>query len=170
MRIALCTFLLAAPAIAQTPITLSVDLRDAPRKILHATETIPVTPGPQTLATPNGANFTAGGSTSANLAVLSWNTLVLYPYSGPAMNAASVMITPSLTLPADWKYGTALDPTSGAGTAQIGFRTVSLEQLVDSPVLAGRFFREVPLAPEVTRSTSRGTMAAITSSSRSRTR
>jgi predicted metalloprotease with PDZ domain len=210
MRLALCTLLLAVPAVAQTPISLTVDLRDAPRKILHATETIPVTPGALTLAypkwipgehgptgpidnqaglfitanghpikwerdpvemysfhltvpagatslevkmdylaTPNGANFTAGGSTSANLAVLSWNTLVLYPYSGPAMNAASVMITPSLTLPADWKYGTALDPTSGAGTMQIGFKTVSLEQLVDSPVLAGRFFREVPLAPEV---------------------
>ena len=32
---------------AQTaPITLSVDLTDAPRKILHATEVMPVTAGP----------------------------------------------------------------------------------------------------------------------------
>ena len=35
-----------------TPITLSVDLTDAPRKILHATETMPVQPGPMTLVYP----------------------------------------------------------------------------------------------------------------------
>ena len=34
------------------PITLSVDLRDAPQKILHATETIPVTAGEMTLVYP----------------------------------------------------------------------------------------------------------------------
>src|SRR5580693_937561 len=40
-------------AIAQAaPITLSVDLTDAPRKILHATETMTVTPGPLTLVYP----------------------------------------------------------------------------------------------------------------------
>src|ERR1700761_4294473 len=38
---------------AQTaPITLHVDLTDAPRKILHATETVPVQPGPLTLVYP----------------------------------------------------------------------------------------------------------------------
>ncbi|ADW70280.1 M61 family metallopeptidase [Granulicella tundricola] len=196
------------------PITLSVDLRDAPKKILHATETIPVQPGAMTLAypkwipgehmpsgpiddqagflitgngqpirwerdpidmfayhltvpagvtsltvkmdflaTPNGGSFTAGGSTSANLAVLSWNTLVVYPYSGPTMKASDVMIAPSVTLPEGWHYGTALEPTGGGNSApgdQVGFKTVSLEQLIDSPVLTGRFFKEIPLAPEVT--------------------
>ena len=34
------------------PISLSVDLRDAPRKLLHATEIIPVRPGAMTLAYP----------------------------------------------------------------------------------------------------------------------
>jgi predicted metalloprotease with PDZ domain len=202
---------------AQAPITLSVDLRDAPKKILHATETIPVQPGAMTLvypkwipgehgptgpidnqagffitgrgangesgqkiewqrdpvemysyhitvpagvtqlevkmdflATPNGGNFTAGGSTSANLAVLSWNSLVVYPYSGPTMKASDVMVTPSITLPDGWRYGTALELTGAAPGDHIGFKTVSLEQLVDSPVLTGRFFREVELAPDVT--------------------
>jgi hypothetical protein len=38
---------------AQTaPITLSVDLTDAPRKILHATEVMPVTAGPLTVVYP----------------------------------------------------------------------------------------------------------------------
>jgi predicted metalloprotease with PDZ domain len=59
------------------------------------------------------------------------------------------MFTPSITLPAGWKFGTALDKDGGSGQT-ITFKTVSLEQLVDSPVLAGRYFREVTLAPEIT--------------------
>src|SRR5271155_4201075 len=43
----------SAAAVAQTaPITLSVDLTDAPRKILHATEVMPVSAGPLTLVYP----------------------------------------------------------------------------------------------------------------------
>jgi predicted metalloprotease with PDZ domain len=195
-------------AVAQQPLTLHVDLRDAPKKILHAVEEIPVTPGANTLvfpkwipgehmpsgpiddmagffltangepvkwqrdpidmfafhftvpagvktieakmdflATPNGGSFTAGGSTSANLAMLSWNTLVLYPQG---MKSADVMVTPSVTLPDGWKYGTALTPSSAGSGPSIDFNTVSLEQLIDSPVLTGRFFREIPLATDVT--------------------
>ena len=37
---------------AQSSINLSVDLRDAPRKLLHTTEILPVQPGPLTLAFP----------------------------------------------------------------------------------------------------------------------
>ncbi len=194
-------------AAAQTPITLSVDLRDAPKKILHATEIIPVTPGANTLvypkwipgehmpsgpidnmaglmltaggqriqwlrdpvdmfafhfdvpsgvtsvevkmdwlATPNGGSFTSGGSTSANLAMLSWNTVVLYPQG---VKSADVMVTPAVTLPTGWKFGTALEST-GIERETVTFKTVSLEQLIDSPVLTGRYFREIPLAPEVT--------------------
>jgi predicted metalloprotease with PDZ domain len=193
---------------AQTqPITLSVDLTDAPRKILHATEVMPVTPGPLTVVYPkwipgehgptgpienmagffitaNGqpvkwerdkvdmfayhlivpqgvtklemkidflassalSGFSAGGSTSENLALLSWNTLLVYP---DGTNASEVMFTPSITIPAGWKFGTALDKDAGSAQ-QTTFKTVSLEQLIDSPVLAGRYFREVPLAPEIT--------------------
>jgi predicted metalloprotease with PDZ domain len=101
------------------------------------------------LATPNGGSFTAGGSTSANLAVLSWNTLVLYPYSGPAMKVSELQVTPSVTLPDGWRFGTALEPAAPVSGGQVGFKTVSLEQLIDSPVLTGRFFREIELAPEV---------------------
>ena len=198
-----------------TPLTLAVDLRDAPKKILHAVETIPVQPGELTLvypkwipgehmpsgpiddqagllitagspggpgqairwqrdpldmfsyhltvpagvtsltvkmdllATPNGGSFTAGGSTSENLAVLSWNTLVMYPYSGPALKASDVAITPSVILPTGWRFGTALEPTGTTPGDHIDFKTVSLEQLVDSPVLTGKFFREVELAPDL---------------------
>jgi predicted metalloprotease with PDZ domain len=205
---ALCA--IAIPVIAQTaPITLAVDLTDAPRKLLHAAETMPVQPGPMTLVYPEwipgehgptgpivnqagfiittpsgepvkwerdsvdmfsyhitvptgvtelhikmdfigaaGAQFSAGGSTSANLALLSWNTVLVYPLNGDIAhtNVASIMVTPSITIPSGWKFGTALD----AGASPTFFKTVSLEQLIDSPVLAGRWFREIDLAPEIT--------------------
>jgi predicted metalloprotease with PDZ domain len=189
------------------PITLSVDLTDAPRKILHATEVMPVTAGPLTVVYPkwipgehgptgpienmtgffitaNGqpvqwerdkvdmfayhvtvpqgvtqlemkidflassalTGFSAGGSTSENLALLSWNTLLVYPAD---TDASQVMFTPSVKLPDGWKFGTALDKDGGTGQTTT-FKTVSLEQLIDSPVLAGRYFREVALAPEIT--------------------
>jgi predicted metalloprotease with PDZ domain len=198
-------------AVAQTaPITLTVDLTDAPRKILHATEVMPVTPGPLTvvypkwipgehgptgpivnmagffitangqpvkwerdkvdmfafhLTVPQGATrleikidfltppelsgFSAGGSTSENLALLSWNTLLVYP---DGAKASEVMVTPAVKVPEGWKFGTALDrdgETAGAAEGATRFKTVSLEQLIDSPVLAGRYFREVALAPEI---------------------
>ncbi len=201
---------LSVPVVAQTslpPITLAVDLTDAPRRILHATETIPVEPGPMTLlypkwipgehsptgpidnqagfilttntgervkwerdpvdmysfhltvpagatsltakmdflATAAASGFSAGASTSANLALLSWNSLIVYP--GGAQ-AADVMVTPSLTVPAGWHFGTALQSAGGA-TDKPNFKTVSLEQLIDSPVLAGRWFKEIPLAADI---------------------
>ena len=198
----------SAAAGAQTaPITLSVDLTDSPRKILHATEVMPVSAGPLTLVYPkwipgehgptgpienmagffitaNGqpvkwerdkvdmfayhvtvpqgvtklemkidflassslSGFSAGGSTSENLALLSWNTLLVYP---DGTNASDVMFTPSITVPAGWQFGTALDKDGGSGL-NTTFKTVSLEQLIDSPVLAGRYFREIALAPEIT--------------------
>jgi predicted metalloprotease with PDZ domain len=206
----LAALLLAGAAAVEAqnvPITLSVDLTDAPRRILHATETMPVAGGPLTLVYPkwipgehgptgpienfagffitaNGkpvkwerdkvdmfafhivvpdgvtkleikmdflasaaqSGFSAGGSTSANLAMLSWNTVVVYP---DGADASAVMLTPSVTVPDGWKFGTALEK-SGTANGETAFKTVSLETLIDSPLLAGRYFREVALAPEVT--------------------
>src|ERR1700756_3132830 len=208
---ALTSALLVSPCLASgqnAPLTLAVDLTDAPRKILHSQETMPAQPGPMTLvypewipgehgptgpvvdqagfiittqsgervkwerdpvnmyaynitvpqgatelnikmdflATASAEGFSAGASTSANLALLSWNELVVYP-EGP--KASDVMVTPSLKVPEGWKFGTALEPTS-APAQSTSFKTVSLEQLVDSPVLAGRWFKEIPLATDVT--------------------
>jgi len=98
------------------------------------------------LATAPASGFSAGASTSANLLLLSWNELVLYP---TGKKSADVQIHPSLTLPAGWKYGTALT-TTGLSGATANFAPVSLEMLVDSPVLAGQYFREIPLAEDVT--------------------
>src|SRR3954467_10648347 len=73
--------LLGASAYAQPPIALSVDARDAPRRIFHSTVSIPVTPGPLTLVYPKwipgehgptgpigdvaGITITAGGAGGA---------------------------------------------------------------------------------------------------------
>lgn len=90
------------------------------------------------LATAAPTGFSAGASTSANLALLSWNTVVLYP---DGANASTVMLKPQLTIPAAWQFGTALETdgepvsTSMAGLNTLGstirFKTVSLETLID---------------------------------------
>ena len=197
----------AASAQTQLPIHVTVDVTDAPRKILHAALTIPVQPGPLTLlypewipgehgptgpitdlagifirangndlawrrddvnmfafhlnvpegvssldvkldflATAPASGFTAGASTSANLAIVSWNELLLYPAGHPA---ADITVQPAVRLPGDWQCGTALTKT-GQSNGIIQFESVSLEQLIDSPLLAGKYFKEFPLAPEVT--------------------
>jgi predicted metalloprotease with PDZ domain len=103
------------------------------------------------LATAAPTGFSAGASTSENLALLSWNEVVLYP---EGMDAADVRVTPTITLPSAWQFGTALhrrETSSGnAPTYSVSFEPVSLEMLVDSPVLAGKYFKEIALAPEVT--------------------
>jgi predicted metalloprotease with PDZ domain len=98
------------------------------------------------LATAPPTGFSSGASTSANLAVVNWNEFVLYPANTPS---AQVTFQPSITLPAGWKFGTALTQTSEVGNT-IHFQPVPLNMLVDSPLLAGRFFHEIPLAPEIT--------------------
>ncbi len=201
---------------AQSPFTLSVDLRDAPRKLLHATEILPVQNGPLTLAfpewirnehqpapltqqvglfiravdgrgsagealswkrdpldlylyhvtIPNGVRSIevkfdfitsdkGGGalaSSDANLAVLDWNTVVLYPYSGPDTRVANLIVTPTVVLPSGWHTATSLKTVASAmesASSVVNFQPVSLEQLVDSPMIAGRYFREIALAPKV---------------------
>jgi predicted metalloprotease with PDZ domain len=195
-------------AVAQTPpIHVTVDVTDAPRKILRASLSIPVQPGPLTLiypkwipgehgptgpiddlagivirangtelpwrrdnvnmfafhltvpesvsmldvktdflATAAATGFSAGASTSANLAIVSWNELILYP---AGRSPADVAVLAEVKLPLDWQCGTAL-VKSGQSGSNIQFETVSLEQLIDSPLLAGKYFKEIPLAPEIT--------------------
>lgn len=98
------------------------------------------------LATAAPSGFSAGASTSANLCVVSWNEVLLYPASTPA---AQVTFEPSIKIPEGWQLGTALTRTSSEGSVT-HFVAVPLETLVDSPVLTGRYFKEIALAPEIT--------------------
>ncbi len=97
------------------------------------------------LATSAPAGFSAGASTSTNLAVLNWNELVLYPANAAP---AEVVYRPSVKLPEGWKCGTALEIANTSGD-MVQFEPTVLSKLIDSPVLTGRFFKEVRLAPEI---------------------
>jgi len=84
-------------------------------------------------------------SASARVAVLPWNLVVLYP---DGARADDVKFAPSIRVPEGWKFATALQLTGNnraEGVAE--FETVSLTTLVDSPLLAGAFFKTYDLAP-----------------------
>ena len=89
------------------------------------------------LITYNGKSSLA----SSKVIDLLWNQLVFYPQGA---SSDAVQVTASIRLPEGWKYGTALTPTHDAGnTAE--FAPVSLTRLVDSPLIAGQFYRQVQL-------------------------
>ena len=194
---------LALPGLGQTPIRITADLTEAPRKLYHAEIDIPVKPGPLSLTLPEwipgnhapngpitdltGLVFTANGKTipwrrddvdmfefhvdvpagatnlhahldsvvlaraTDQMAVLEWERLMMYPAHIPVRN---IPIQPTVIVPAGWGIGTALtpttpyDPNAKAGGA-LQFQPTTVEQLEDSPVLAGEYFHEFPLAPEI---------------------
>jgi predicted metalloprotease with PDZ domain len=199
----LAAALITMPALAQTPIRITADLTEAPRKLYHAEIDLPVKPGPATFTTPQwipgnhrptgpveditGVVFTANGKVlpwrrddtdlyefhvdvpagvttlhahldcivlgraSDKIAVLEWEKLMLYPAHKPVREIA---IQPSVTVPSGWGIGTALTPTGTYDpNAKVGgtteFAATTVEQLEDSPVIAGQYFHEFPLAPEV---------------------
>jgi predicted metalloprotease with PDZ domain len=88
--------------------------------------------------------FSGGASVTAQLFDLAWNHLLLYP-KGPSLQ--ELTYAARLKLPAGWKYGTAL-PVAHQEGATIDFAPVTLETLIDSPVIAGAHVRVVPLGPE----------------------
>ena len=100
------------------------------------------------LATAAATGFSAGASTSANLAMLSWNELVLYP-AGHKMTP-DIHRTAAVILPQGLAIWHRPHKNWRSDGTRIEFETVSLEQLIDSPLLAGKYFVEIPLAPEVT--------------------
>ncbi|HYX20517.1 MAG TPA: PDZ domain-containing protein, partial [Thermoanaerobaculia bacterium] len=77
------------------------------------------------------------------LLVANWWPLLVYPV-GPGDDAT--VFTPSLRLPAGWKFGTAL-PVERTNGDTVVFAPTSLVMLIDSPVLAGAHFRTIELTP-----------------------
>jgi predicted metalloprotease with PDZ domain len=82
-------------------------------------------------------------SATDKLMVLEWNEAVLYPAGSPS---SQITYQATLTLPEGWKFGTAL-PVENAGESRIVFKPISLELLVDSPVIAGEYYRAIDLTP-----------------------
>jgi predicted metalloprotease with PDZ domain len=96
------------------------------------------------LLTPEAAGFSSGASASAQLALVSWNTVLLYPLGS---KPDGIQVTASIKIPDGWKYGTALRIEKEAGST-IRFATVSLTTLIDSPVLTGSHLRKIDLSPK----------------------
>jgi predicted metalloprotease with PDZ domain len=88
---------------------------------------------------------TAGSpSATAQVAVLPWNLVVLYPQG---TKTDDVMFSASIRVPAGWKFATALTTERSDGPEAANFETISLTRLVDSPLFAGAFFKTYDLSP-----------------------
>ncbi|MFT4114158.1 M61 family metallopeptidase [Silvibacterium sp.] len=79
---------------------------------------------------------------SSKLIDLSWNTVVLYP---AGHYSRQITFAPTLKLPADWKYATALETASKDGDT-VHFKNTTLNTLVDSPLYAGLNYERVDLS------------------------
>ena len=73
---------------------------------------------------------------------LEWNTVALYP---AGYFSRDITYRPSVTLPAGWAFATALDGASRQGDA-VSFAPVTLNTLVDSPLISGRYFKQASLS------------------------
>ena len=82
-----------------------------------------------------------GPAASSNILDLNWNAILLYP---KGTRSDDVTFASSITLPAGWKFGTAL-PVAHIHGDDVEFAPTSLTTLIDSPVIAGVHFRRIEL-------------------------
>jgi predicted metalloprotease with PDZ domain len=74
---------------------------------------------------------------------MEWSKMVLYPAD---YFSRDITFAPSVTLAHGWQLGTALETASQSGDV-VTFRPVTLNNLVDSPIYAGLYFKRVDLNP-----------------------
>ena len=79
---------------------------------------------------------------------LQWTAVAFYP---AGYFTRQIQVAPSVTLPDGWEAATALR-VSGRDGNRIEYATVSFEDLIDSPMFAGRHFKRVDLDPGADRS------------------
>jgi predicted metalloprotease with PDZ domain len=95
--------------------------------------------------TDDGSAGATGPSATSNVLDLNWNQVVLYPQGA---SSDEVEISPAVSLPAGWKFGTALtreDVAMSGGSNSFDFKPVSLTTLIDSPLIAGDHYRRIEL-------------------------
>ncbi len=78
-----------------------------------------------------------------NMLSLQWNTVAMYP---AGYFNRDIQVQASVTLPQDFKFATALSTSSQSGN-EVTFKPIDFENLVDSPMLAGKYFKRIDLAP-----------------------
>jgi predicted metalloprotease with PDZ domain len=102
----------------------------------------------QLLSPGSGGDFGQSVSATDFIEDLEWNQVLFYPAGFAVRN---ITIRPTVRLPPGWGYASALTgsaATTGAANAGVvQFDAVSLEQLVDSPLITGRYFARIDLAP-----------------------
>jgi predicted metalloprotease with PDZ domain len=84
-----------------------------------------------------------GYSATDKLMVLEWNDVVLYPAGTPARQ---LTYDAKIRIPEGWKFGTSLPVDRQSGN-EISFKPISLDMLVDSPIVTGEFYRYIDITP-----------------------
>jgi predicted metalloprotease with PDZ domain len=106
-----------------------------------------------TLGNADKSGFLLGYAATANICGISWNQVIMYP---EGLKTDDITVSASLTLLVGWGYSTALpisaravakDPNLQRFNQVVSFNVLPLTQFVDSPVLAGKFFREIDITP-----------------------
>lgn len=72
-----------------------------------------------------------------------WNQVSLYP---AGYRADRIQVEASVKFPAGFQYGSALEEASKSGDT-VTFKAIDYNNLVDSPIFAGRYFKRVDLDP-----------------------
>jgi predicted metalloprotease with PDZ domain len=88
-----------------------------------------------------GAGFTAAPTSSAQLAILSWNQFLLFP---KGVDADKVSVSASVIAPPGWTVVCALESQAKPG-GTYEFEASSLARLIDSPVQMGLYAKLVEL-------------------------
>ncbi|MGA9422153.1 MAG: M61 family peptidase [Rhodanobacteraceae bacterium] len=97
----------------------------------------------QFLSPTGGGAFGGSVSATSKIVDLEWNQVAFYP---AGYYSHDIQIQPSVELPSGWEFGTALETARSTG-GNISFKPVTFNNLVDSPLIAGRYFKRVDLAP-----------------------
>jgi predicted metalloprotease with PDZ domain len=79
---------------------------------------------------------------SSVLSNLAWDTVVLYP---AGHFSRQIHLSTSIVLPHGWQYATALETASQDGDT-VHFKDTTLNTLVDSPLVAGAYFKRIDLS------------------------
>lgn len=88
--------------------------------------------------------FPSSDRVTTNLVDLTWDHVALYRAGLPTKDQP---FRPTLVVPANWQCGSALQTNQRDG-GRITFKSVPFNTLVDSPVIAGKYFRQIDLTPK----------------------
>jgi predicted metalloprotease with PDZ domain len=96
------------------------------------------------ISPPEAGGFSSGSSVTSELAVISWNQLLLYPQG---VSPSQLTMQANLRVPHGWRYGTALPIASESGD-DINFKPAAMVTVIDSPVSAGAHYKTIDLGTD----------------------